>query len=301
MIERKKLFKELQVLKKYYDFVRIVDPSVKKPVILNDPMTPAIGLQYDSEPCFYFFQHGYNCENCISLQATQLNDTFIKIELLEGNLIMMIAMPVHLDGYTVALELVKRVNNQTLENLLKEFNDSDIHSALSRLNKLTITDGLTHVYNRRYINEKLPVEMAHARLHKLPLSVVMTDIDYFKRVNDQYGHGIGDQILKTFATQLKQNIRQTSGDWVARYGGEEFLIFLANCPENQAYKITEKLRNHIEHIIIPTSPGPLCITASFGVHTFHGQESDMQQLLEKVDNHLYQAKQAGRNCTVSGK
>ena len=300
MIERKTLFEDLQVLRKYYDFVKIVDPLVMKTVRLNDILMPSTCLQYDSEPCFCFYHHGDKCENCIALQATQLNDTFVKIERLEGNFVMVIAMPVNLDGYTVALELIKRVNYKALENLLDESRDgSGSYSALIRLNELAITDGLTHLYNRRYINEKLPVAMAHARLHKRPLSIVMADIDFFKRVNDQCGHGVGDGVLKAFAAQLKKNIRQNSGDWVARYGGEEFLIILANCSENQAYKIAEKLRNNIEQAVIPTSAGPLKITASFGVYTFCGQESDIQQLLDKADKQLYQAKQAGRNCTIS--
>lgn len=299
MIKRKTLSEDLQVLRKYYDCVRIVDPLVTKSVRLYDILAPATCLQYDPEPCFHFFQHGHRCENCISLQATQVNETFIRIELCEGNLVMISAMPIQLEGYTLALELVKRVNNKALEILLKESNGSDIHNVLTRLTKLTITDELTHVYNRRYIDEKLPVEMAHAHYDGSPISIVMTDIDHFKRVNDQYGHGVGDEVLKTFAAQLKKNIRYTGGDWVARYGGEEFLVFLANCPEDQAYKIAEKFRSHIEHTAILTATGPLSITASFGVHTFHGQESNMQQLLDKVDKHLYLAKQAGRNCTVS--
>lgn len=301
MIERKTLPEDLQVLKKYYDTVRIVDPVVTKPVKLNDILTPLTGLQYDTEPCFHFFHHGHRCENCISLQAMQLNETFIKLELLEVKLVMVIAMPLQLEGYTVSLELVKQFNDKALENFLRKSNCLDIQRILTKLNKLSITDELTRVYNRRYINEKLSVEMVNARLHELPLSILMTDIDFFKRVNDQYGHGVGDEVLKTFCKQLKKNIRKTGGDWVARYGGEEFLIILPNCPKDQAYKIAEKLRNYIEHTAIPTSSGLLHITASFGVHTFHGQESDMQQLLDKVDNCLYQAKQAGRNCTVSGK
>ena len=291
----KNIYEDLQVLKKYYDSVRVVDPLVTKPVQLNNTVT---ALQYDPEPCFHFYQHDQRCKNCISLQATQYNDTFIKIELYEGNLVMIIAIPIQLEGNTLALEMTKRINNEALENLLKELNGSDIYSALNRLNRLTITDGLTRVYNRRYINEKLPIEIAHACLHNLPLSIVMTDIDDFKRVNEQYGHCVGDEVLKIFATQLKKTIRHTGGDWVARYGGDEFLIFLANCPEEQAYKIAEKLRSQIEHTAIPTAVGSLFITASFGVHTFHGNERDIQQVLNKVDKHLYQAKQAGRNCTM---
>jgi len=299
MTKSKTLLEDLQVLRKYYDSVRIVDPLATKSIALNDSPTPTTCLKYEPEPCFHFFQYGRRCENCIALQAIELNDTVIKIELHKGNLVMIIAMPLLLEGHTLALECVKRINNQALEHLLKESNDADIHSALTKLNKLTITDGLTHVYNRRYIDEKLPLEMANARLQKLPLSIVMTDIDYFKRVNDQYGHGVGDEVLKAFAAQLKRKIRYTGGDWVARYGGEEFLIFLANCPEDQAYKIAEKIRNHIAHTAIATSAGPLSITASFGVHTSHGQESDIQQLLDKADKHLYRAKRAGRNCTVA--
>ena len=88
--------------------------------------------------------------------------------------------------------------------------------------------------------------MIQARQCNLPVSVVMADIDYFKQVNDRYGHTSGDEVLKKVAGQLENNIRKKSGEWIARYGGEEFLIVLPNCAENQAYKITEKLRKSIE-------------------------------------------------------
>ena len=215
---------------------------------------------------------------------------------------MITALPLEVDGRIVALELIKCINDATIENCHSiSDNTSTMYHSIAKLNDLAIRDALTGIYNRRYIDEQMPSEIMRARQCKLPFSIIMTDIDWFKQVNDQYGHLVGDEVLKFFALQLQQNIRQHTGDWVARYGGEEFLIFLDNCTDDQAYKVTEKLRKIIEDCSFATTVGNLHITGSFGVHTFSGRESTVRQLVNKVDKNLYHAKQNGRNRTVTSK
>jgi diguanylate cyclase (GGDEF)-like protein len=293
------LVTDLKILEKYYDIARIIDPLATAPSQPTIFPTDSDNFQHIGQG-YHFGNHGQFCKQCIGLQAIHCQETFIKTEMLNGSLFLITAMPLEMDGRTVALELIKCINEKTLENFftMPEGN-TDIYRSIAKLNDLVYRDDLTNMYNRRYIDEQLPMEIAQARQHNLPFSIVMTDIDYFKQVNDQFGHSVGDEVLKYFAAHLQNNIRQNSGDWVVRYGGEEFLITLINCSEHQAYEITEKIRKIIEDAAIPTAAGNLHITASFGVHTFSGQESDLHQLVDKVDKHLYQAKQAGRNCTVS--
>ena len=265
---------DLKVFEKYYDVAKIIDPL-------------AIASSHSPIPC-------------ICLQAIRCKETFVKTEVVKGSLLMITAMPMEIDGRIVALELVKCINQRTLENFpIMPDENINMCRSIAKLNDLAFRDALTEIYNRRYIDEQLPMEILQARQCQLPFSIIMADIDYFKQVNDRYGHIIGDEVLKYFATQLQNNIRQNSGDWVARYGGEEFLIVLANCPEGQAYEISEKLRKNIEGTAFPTAMGDLHITSSFGVYTSLGQECELYQLIDKADKYLYEAKQRGRNCTVA--
>lgn len=295
----KVLATDLKILEKYYDTARVIDPIIPAPSYPSILPTASDHSQYDVQ-CHHFGEYGEICKQCICLQAIQHKKTFIKTEVLNGSLFMVTAMPLEMEGRTVALELIKCISEKALENffIMSEENPN-IQHPIEKLNDLAFKDALTELYNRRYIDEQLPAEILQAQQQDLPFSVIMADVDYFKQVNDQYGHTVGDEVLRCFAAQLQKNIRKNNGDWVARYGGEEFLIVLTNCLENQAYKVSEKLRKIIEHTVFQTTAGDLHITSSFGVYTSYGQESELSELIDKVDKHLYLSKQAGRNCTVS--
>ena len=285
---------DLTILKKYYDIVQIIDPFATPPL----PPAGSNNSQCQWE-CYHRGNSAHTCKNCVSLQAIQQKETFIKIEVRKGKFYMITAMPLELAGRTAALELIKFVSEKTVESFLPmPGKGTNLCRSIAKLNDLAVKDALTNIFNRRYIDEQLPLEISLAKQHNLSFSIVMADIDYFKQINDQYGHLVGDEVLKSFATQLQNNIRTSNGDWIARYGGEEFLIVLSNCPESLAYKVTEKFRKIIDQTPFTTSAGQLHITASFGVHTFSGLETDLHQLIDKVDNQLYLAKQTGRNCTA---
>ena len=288
-----KFIEDLKVFSGYFDFVQVIEPLETKANSSNSRKR-----QNDKEDCFCLSHGGEKCKCCIALKATELNETLFNIVQLHGDVFMVIAMPVHFGQELVAIELVKCINNQSVERLLQELKDNN-HDAFANLHNLANMDELTNIYNRRYIANTLPVEMGTTRMNQQPLSLVMADIDHFKKVNDQYGHGVGDEILIAFADVISKYIRKNGRDCVARYGGEEFLIFLTNCQECEAYEVAERMRIHVEKTVAETTAGHISITASFGVHTFNGEDVNMQQLLSIVDKYLYLAKQAGRNCTMS--
>lgn len=165
-------------------------------------------------------------------------------------------------------------------------------------NKLAIQatiDPLTAIYNRRVFDELAQNEVSRARREDRPLSIVLIDVDHFKQVNDQYGHQVGDKLLKEFSARLKGCLRQY--DILARYGGEEFVLLLPDTNAETAILIAEKLRFSIftpifnfgnEHMID--------VTASFGVATHKGEHINWQQLMSLADQALYHAKDSGRNC-----
>ncbi|WP_253822846.1 GGDEF domain-containing protein [Vibrio coralliilyticus] len=155
----------------------------------------------------------------------------------------------------------------------------------------SIKDELTQLYNRRALEELLPKEIARSSRHKQPLSVLLLDIDHFKKVNDTYGHQAGDRVLRTTGKLL---ILQTRKDDLSfRYGGEEFLVLLPNTDVEKAVIVAEKLREAIKRArMLPTNVDSC--TASFGVTQFNG-EDDWQTAIERADQALYSAKENGRN------
>jgi diguanylate cyclase (GGDEF)-like protein len=177
-------------------------------------------------------------------------------------------------------------------------NEEALENALREVQRLAITDSLTNLYNRRHFSKVGEGEVQRARRYQRPLSAIMLDIDHFKRVNDTYGHTVGDQILQGVAESCRQELRGV--DVVGRYGGDEFVILL---PENDlatAEQVAERLRKSIAQRQLNNTRGPATVTASLGVATIDGKSPTLETLLSRADQALYSAKQKGRNRVSKG-
>jgi diguanylate cyclase (GGDEF)-like protein len=171
------------------------------------------------------------------------------------------------------------------------------HKIQNRLKNEATHDPLTGVFNRRALEEILSVEHSRSLRNQSPLSVVMLDIDYFKHLNDRYGHSVGDQVLVLIAGILVKNTRDY--DSVARFGGEEFIILLPSTQADKAKKVAEKLRAKIEqHNYSVENKQKIEITASFGVTSCDLAEEAWLNVLERCDKALYLAKESGRNKVI---
>jgi diguanylate cyclase (GGDEF)-like protein len=166
-----------------------------------------------------------------------------------------------------------------------------------RLLHISLTDGLTGVDNRRALEQRLHEMFEHSlRLHE-PVSVVMCDIDHFKKVNDTYGHAAGDEVLKQFAGILREEAREI--DRVGRYGGEEFLLLLPGTVLDAAVTFAERLRQRVDAHTFSYEGGTLRRTVSFGVASWpHPKIKGREALLKAADDALYVAKESGRNRVV---
>jgi polar amino acid transport system substrate-binding protein len=160
------------------------------------------------------------------------------------------------------------------------------------LRKVSITDRLTRVYNRLKIDTELENEYQRYLRNHEPFSIILLDIDHFKRVNDTYGHLVGDEVLKKISKLIQENSR--SIDIIGRWGGEEFIIITPHTSRAGAIELAQKLREKIEKSKINPVGN---ITASFGVSQIEGNQS-IEMLLHRVDNALYEAKENGRNRMV---
>jgi two-component system chemotaxis response regulator CheY len=165
-----------------------------------------------------------------------------------------------------------------------------------RILKLATTDSLTGVLNRRAFFERLEQEINKSLRENTSLSLILTDIDYFKKVNDRYGHQAGDMVLQGFTEQLLNSSRPY--DFVGRYGGEEFVICLPGAGLSQSGSVAERMRSKVEEmkIILPDGSQSIRITASFGTTSFLMDSKDkVDSLIKRADNALYKAKNEGRN------
>jgi two-component system, cell cycle response regulator len=181
-----------------------------------------------------------------------------------------------------------------LENLTKELEQKN-----KTLDNLANIDGLTGLYNHRYFQNVLDQEINRAMRHNSTLSILMIDIDHFKKVNDTYGHQVGDFVLSEFSKTIQQNIRQY--DILARYGGEEFVVLLPESNAEDALIVAEKLRAIIEQTPFQDSREKYHVTASFGLaSSTPAIEDDFSKngLINQADQALYEAKEKGRNRVV---
>ncbi|MBC3931908.1 GGDEF domain-containing protein [Undibacterium curvum] len=198
-----------------------------------------------------------------------------------------------LDGFrTMQNSIQKHIHHQ--DELVHE-RTLQLEKAMGALKVLSVTDGLTSCYNRLLFNERMPGEIQRAARYQRALSVLFCDIDFFKSVNDQYGHSVGDAVLIAFAHTLKQALR-SEVDWLVRYGGEEFLVILPETDLPAALEVAERMRLAVQNeLSVLLEDGKLLrITASFGVAQKQDKDS-VESLVQRADQWLYFSKTNGRN------
>ncbi len=164
---------------------------------------------------------------------------------------------------------------------------------IRKLDSLSRIDPLTKLSNRRDILEKMEYEQAKYERFGKDFSIILGDIDYFKKINDQLGHDVGDCVLKEVADILKSSIRKV--DFAARWGGEEFLVVLTETNLSGAARVAEKIKNTIEKQKYEFDKNPAQVTMSFGVACHVGKEGKIDELIKTADKLLYKAKEEGRN------
>lgn len=187
-----------------------------------------------------------------------------------------------------------RLGNRTIVTV--NLHDELEESAALSVHGAALHDRLTGVYNRGVFDDRLASEIAFAKRHKSPLTVLLFDIDFFKKFNDQYGHLTGDAVLVAVGEKISKTVR--TEDILARYGGEEFAVIARETPTPKAKVLGERIRRAIEKCKLEAESETLSVTASVGVATWHGGGSEIsaESLIAAADRALYVAKEAGRNC-----
>ena len=226
--------------------------------------------------------------------VTALSDTENIVQGLNTGADDYIAKPYHFQELEARVRAMLRIKRLQDELDLK---NRELEVANKRLKKLSITDGLTELFNHRHVHELLRDEFERSRRSEEPLAVVMIDLDRFKAVNDTYGHPTGDVVLYETARILRETAREI--DMVGRYGGEEFIAILPNTDEEEGARFAERVRHAVEAHLYRDEQNEIHMTCSSGVASFpaEGVESP-EELLKNADEALYLAKESGRNRVV---
>lgn len=214
------------------------------------------------------------------------------------------AMVLQLDRTLQDLVAKKTELSQANEDLLKEISmrketEATLRKTQEELQRLAMTDALTGLFNRRHFNQVAVEEVSRALRYQRPLSVMVFDIDFFKRINDTFGHRSGDEMLAMIARLTREVLRTT--EIPARWGGEEFIVLLPETPAAAAAAVAERLRHKIEEAALPSGRGPIKVTASFGVSDVIDRRDTrvddqlLSEFISTADRAMYASKTSGRN------
>ncbi len=188
------------------------------------------------------------------------------------------------------VEFVCLAISDATDNFLYE---TQLQQAMSALEKNSRLDGLTGIFNRAYFETRLIEEFRRNKRYNEEFGLILLDLDYFKKVNDTYGHLAGDEVLRSVAQTINRVIR--SIDLFGRYGGEEFAVFLPHTSLEGTRNVAERIRHAIENQRISFEDHLITITTSLGITLFHPDLQDHEQLIHEADQALYHAKMSGRN------
>ena len=285
---------KLQLFENNYQSIRIVDPLRNKALEIKKSE-----LCDTDVICQGQWKKGVICENCALVRAYNENDTIFKMECNGNKIYMVIAIPMVIKKKKFVVELLKDSTNSFYFGEEKLGHKVKMLSTNEHMNQSAVKDELTDLYNRRYINEKLPVDLLNSALRNEPLSVIIVDLDFFKMINDKYGELAGNQVLRGFAKELKRYIR-INKDWAARYGGEEFIICLSNTDIYAARAIAESFRISVMEQEFIFGHERIRLTCSFGVHIICNEDEcvTIDDIIELGDNILYETKIGGKNKVV---
>jgi len=228
--------------------------------------------------------------NNLKLQYSSRND---EVGIIHNAIVSMLKK---IDSYSKELDNINTSLESKVQKRTKELQDAN-----QKLQKLAITDPLTKLYNRRYFEKHLKSIWDIAKRKKINLSIIMCDIDFFKKVNDDYGHIAGDIVLQNISKIMKNALKRNS-DFVARYGGEEFIIVMYDTNMKNALDICNSLRNDINSVENFKSQDIKIrhITLSFGISTtIPSTNNSSEELIKSADLALYEAKDNGRDCIIT--
>jgi diguanylate cyclase (GGDEF)-like protein/PAS domain S-box-containing protein len=281
------------------DRLRMIDFNPAAARLLSIDQTKILGVQVQTLEKFWEKIQNYfdkNTAKRIEISTQESRKTYLDVHItpLHDQRKSFLGWAVIMDDISTRKKAEADLHavNKRLKQQLGE-----IQNLQEKLREQAMRDSITGVYNRRYLEETLSREISHAQRKIYPLSVIMLDIDFFKKVNDTYGHKVGDDVLISLSQLLQAETRDS--DCVSRYGGDEFVMVMPEMTEEDAFQRAELWRDAIKNKDFLIGENKVSVTVSMGISTFPANGSDSEALLKAADEALYQAKATGRDRTCT--
>lgn len=270
-----------------FECVRVIDMDAKK--LLSEKIRQTVKTKFPAL--------NLRLEQKLFRRALASNVTLHHVKHAGGAVYLCIIIPALFQQCRIIIELITEITGKLYVDYAPYVEDG--LKSISMMRRLSVTDELTCLYNRRHINEQLPMDILSCARHNRQLSVIFADLDCFKNVNDRFGHVAGDYLLCEFAKELSRNIREDK-DWASRYGGDEFLLCLNGVDNGEAVEVAERIRKAVMNRTFSFSGHEIRLTCSFGVHTIREFTTlpTLEEILDAIDLKLYQAKSLGKNMTI---
>lgn len=286
---------EIEMLKRTFDVVRVIEPCQKFELQFNLDTNTVNQIPFHC----YRAEHQLDwCNECLVERVFYEKKEFTKFEFMGDRILFVIAKYITYEGKGYVLETVKILRDQMI---LNAYGDDDFYNKITKYNQEIYQDELTGVYNRRYINERLPGIVQKTMAEGGNISIAMIDIDYFKMINDEYGHTLGDKILCSVSRSILNNVSIRKGDFVARYGGDEFVLVIKDITYNKSCERMRRIAENVKCTEIVYEEEDHRINYSISIGVANSQELEhptMAGLFELADQRMYMAKKNGRGCMV---
>lgn len=275
----KEIFSGLQI----FDLYRFVDPQTNLVYnFIEGKLVP------NDEFCYSVWHRNAPCQNCTSRRAFCENKQIIKLEYLDGKINLIVSVPLTLSGRKMVLELAKDVTASLVVNDDSHPDNTNVMNILKEFNELAVLDSYTRLYNKGYVEQELAKLIRSCRAEGKSFSAALMDIDFFKKINDTYGHQAGDVVLKTIAKYISEAVAE-DGCWAGRIGGDEFMLVFQNIDESQVREICRVLSQRISAHVYEKDGVPFHAGVSIGIHSYSGQKN-AKEFFELVDQKMYEEK-----------
>ncbi len=268
---------------------------IRKSIIFFEEFNSELSIPYDSDNTFVFILKNNQIKPLLNFSEDHFF-FFIKIEDLDNDDLLKLHLNLIFKNHA---KLVSDINKlKIMENKIFDlaFATTNILEKKEEMELLAIKDGLTHLYNHSFFKEQLNKIFSLAKTESKRFSIAILDLDYFKNVNDMFGHVAGDHVLKEFAKIILENVRKN--DIVARYGGEEFAIIFPDATCKTSREILSRIRFSFNSHVFKAKGKTFRVTFSAGIAEYSNNFTDIYDMLKSADNALYESKHIGRNKTT---
>lgn len=276
-----------------FDIVRLI--NVESKTVISQYSSENI-KNYSQKNCFLCWHKPTICDDCKIINAVNQNKTIVDFQVDSGRSFIKIFTP-YGNNEKLGLLLIQDVTTDPINKNIKDQNTVDIQQILTDLNDDIMTDDLTKLYNKRYAHQQLFKDVTLAAKNNESICIVIADIDYFKVINDTFGHLFGDKILAKIGKVIKNSIRN-EGDWAARYGGEEFLLVFKGLDKDSLNRVVER----IQYNMLKTPfdhDNELNISFSYGGLVINNPNPNLCiEYINEADKLLYNAKRNGRDFSI---